>query len=79
MRRARAILRAITGNLEIPGKETLNMAGDSRKVTKKLPELFRVFESNANILCPDDHKYCSPEIGICRQVFLAEGTGVIVR
>jgi anaerobic selenocysteine-containing dehydrogenase len=29
----------------------------------KLPELFGVFESNANILCPDDHEFCSPEIG----------------
>ncbi|MFZ0448873.1 MAG: molybdopterin-dependent oxidoreductase [Desulfatiglandaceae bacterium] len=30
---------------------------------QKLPELFGVFESNANILCPDDHEYCNPEIG----------------
>lgn len=30
---------------------------------EKLPELFRVFESNANILCPDDHPFCSPETG----------------
>ena len=30
---------------------------------QKLPELFRVFESNANILCPDDPELCSPEIG----------------
>lgn len=29
----------------------------------KLPELFGVFESNANMLCPDDPEYCSPEIG----------------
>jgi hypothetical protein len=29
----------------------------------KLPDLFGVFESNANILCPDDHEFCSPEIG----------------
>ncbi|MGD9807203.1 MAG: molybdopterin-dependent oxidoreductase [Deferribacterales bacterium] len=29
----------------------------------KLPELFGVFESNANMLCPDDHELCSPEIG----------------
>jgi thiosulfate reductase/polysulfide reductase chain A len=28
-----------------------------------LPELFGVFESNANILCPDDPEFCSPEIG----------------
>jgi len=27
------------------------------------PELFGVFESNANILCPDDPEFCSPEIG----------------
>jgi anaerobic selenocysteine-containing dehydrogenase len=27
------------------------------------PELFGVFESNANVLCPDDRKFCSPEIG----------------
>lgn len=27
------------------------------------PELFGVFESNANLLCPDDAEYCSPEIG----------------
>ena len=27
------------------------------------PGLFGVFESNANILCPDEHKFCSPEIG----------------
>ncbi len=29
----------------------------------KLPELFGVFESNANILCPNDPEFCSPEIG----------------
>ncbi|MFV0437314.1 MAG: molybdopterin-dependent oxidoreductase [Desulfopila sp.] len=29
----------------------------------KLPELFGVFESNANLLCPDDPEFCSPEIG----------------
>lgn len=29
----------------------------------KLPDLFGVFESNANMLCPDDHEFCSPEIG----------------
>jgi thiosulfate reductase/polysulfide reductase chain A len=29
----------------------------------KLPILFGVFESNANILCPDDPEFCSPEIG----------------
>lgn len=29
----------------------------------KLPELFGVFESNANILCPDGPEFCSPEIG----------------
>lgn len=29
----------------------------------KLPKLFGVFESNANILCPDDPEFCSPEIG----------------
>ena len=28
-----------------------------------LPELFGVFESNANLLCPDDPEMCSPEIG----------------
>jgi anaerobic selenocysteine-containing dehydrogenase len=27
------------------------------------PELFGVFESNANILCPDTSDFCSPEIG----------------
>jgi anaerobic selenocysteine-containing dehydrogenase len=27
------------------------------------PELFGVFESNANMLCPDEAKFCSPEIG----------------
>ncbi|MEW6671614.1 MAG: molybdopterin-dependent oxidoreductase [Thermodesulfobacteriota bacterium] len=27
------------------------------------PELFGVFESNANILCPDGAEFCSPEIG----------------
>jgi len=27
------------------------------------PELFGVFESNANVLCPDDPESCSPEIG----------------
>jgi anaerobic selenocysteine-containing dehydrogenase len=27
------------------------------------PELFGVFESNANILCPDEPQFCSPEIG----------------
>jgi hypothetical protein len=25
--------------------------------------LFGVFESNANLLCPDAAKFCSPEIG----------------
>jgi len=29
----------------------------------KLPDLFGVFESNANILCPDEPEFCSPEIG----------------
>lgn len=29
----------------------------------KLPDLFGVFESNANLLCPDDPEFCSPEIG----------------
>ncbi|MEJ2638008.1 MAG: molybdopterin-dependent oxidoreductase [Desulfosarcinaceae bacterium] len=28
-----------------------------------LPELFGTFESNANLLCPDDPEFCSPEIG----------------
>ena len=27
------------------------------------PELFGVFESNANVLCPDAPVFCSPEIG----------------
>jgi len=27
------------------------------------PELFGVFESNANVLCPDAARFCSPEIG----------------
>jgi hypothetical protein len=27
------------------------------------PELFGVFESNANVLCPGDHESCSPENG----------------
>lgn len=27
------------------------------------PELFGVFESNANILCPDNAEFCNPEIG----------------
>jgi anaerobic selenocysteine-containing dehydrogenase len=27
------------------------------------PELFCVFESNANVLCPDEAAYCNPEIG----------------
>jgi len=27
------------------------------------PELFGVFESNANLLCPDSVNFCSPEIG----------------
>jgi anaerobic selenocysteine-containing dehydrogenase len=27
------------------------------------PELFGVFESNANMLCPDGAEFCSPEIG----------------
>jgi anaerobic selenocysteine-containing dehydrogenase len=30
---------------------------------QKLPELFGVFDSNANVLCPDDPEFCSPEIG----------------
>jgi anaerobic selenocysteine-containing dehydrogenase len=29
----------------------------------KLPDLFGVFKSNANILCPDEPEFCSPEIG----------------
>ena len=29
----------------------------------KLPELFGTFESNTNMLCPDDPEFCSPEIG----------------
>jgi thiosulfate reductase/polysulfide reductase chain A len=28
-----------------------------------LPDLFGAFESNANVLCPDDPEFCSPEIG----------------
>jgi thiosulfate reductase/polysulfide reductase chain A len=28
-----------------------------------VPELFGVFESNANVLCPDESEYCNPEIG----------------
>jgi anaerobic selenocysteine-containing dehydrogenase len=31
--------------------------------SSNLPELFGVFESNANVLCPDDPEFCSPEIG----------------
>jgi len=27
------------------------------------PDLYGVFESNANVLCPDSPEYCSPEIG----------------
>jgi len=30
---------------------------------QKLPDLFGVLESNANILCPDAPEFCSPEIG----------------
>jgi anaerobic selenocysteine-containing dehydrogenase len=30
---------------------------------QKLPELFGVLESNANLLCPDEPEFCSPEIG----------------
>lgn len=30
---------------------------------QKLPELFGVFDSNANVLCPDAPEFCSPEIG----------------
>jgi len=30
---------------------------------RKEAELFGVFESNANVLCPDDAEFCSPEIG----------------
>jgi hypothetical protein len=29
----------------------------------KMPSLFGAFESNANNLCPDDHKLVSKEIG----------------
>jgi anaerobic selenocysteine-containing dehydrogenase len=29
----------------------------------KLPDLSGAFESNANMLCPDDPEFCSPEIG----------------
>lgn len=28
-----------------------------------VPNLFSVFESNANVLCPDGSEFCSPEIG----------------
>lgn len=28
-----------------------------------LPDLFGVFESNTNMLCPDGPEFCSPEIG----------------
>ena len=28
-----------------------------------LPDLFGVFEANANVLCPDGPEFCSPEIG----------------
>ncbi len=31
--------------------------------TQAEPELFGVFESNANILCPSAPEFCSPEIG----------------
>ncbi|MFH1491554.1 MAG: molybdopterin-dependent oxidoreductase, partial [Pseudomonadota bacterium] len=31
--------------------------------TEAEPELFGVFESNANVLCPDGPEFCSPEIG----------------
>jgi thiosulfate reductase/polysulfide reductase chain A len=30
---------------------------------QKLPDLFGVLESNANLLCPDEPEFCSPEIG----------------
>lgn len=30
---------------------------------QELPELFGVYESNANILCPMEPEFCSPEIG----------------
>lgn len=33
------------------------------ELDSKLPDLFGAFESNANILCPDDPEFCSPEIG----------------
>jgi hypothetical protein len=33
------------------------------ELDSKLPDLFGVFESNANILCPDEPEFCSPEIG----------------
>ena len=32
-----------------------------REITES--ELYGVFESNANVLCPDDAEFCSPEIG----------------
>ena len=48
---------------------------------EKLPGLFGVFESNANMLCPDDPEFCSPEIGswphsalICRVEKELEGS-----
>jgi thiosulfate reductase / polysulfide reductase chain A len=31
--------------------------------SQELPELFGVFESNANLLCPMEPEFCSPEIG----------------
>ena len=31
--------------------------------TEAEPVLFGVFESNANVLCPDGPEFCNPEIG----------------
>jgi anaerobic selenocysteine-containing dehydrogenase len=33
------------------------------ELAPELPDLFGVFDSNANILCPDGPEFCSPEIG----------------
>jgi anaerobic selenocysteine-containing dehydrogenase len=49
---------------------------------EKLPDLFGVFESNTNVLCPDAPEFCSPEIGswphtalLCRVEKVQEGPG----
>jgi len=67
-------VRVVTPQGEIRVKASLSDIVDSRMIDVQHgwwfperkgvePELFGVFESNANILCPDGKAFCSPEAG----------------